>query len=223
MNVKSCFNILLLCTFALGCSNSESSRGEKNLPDDRTEVSEGVAVENANKLQTDTVSDVAAVSSDELQTDTLADNKQATSSDKAKKYIKPDFTENYKVNLTLPQLEIIDSKFYHLLDSLNTLEKKCMGSEIQGLHWTLNSFPDKVMELTMASGIGKGYKGYFYINNMLYLTSTDLSQVSRPSGKKKDFLFEGKNFIMVEDYSVYLLAKENNEVKIVKAYNLPCN
>jgi hypothetical protein len=223
MNRKICFYILLTSIFTLGCSNNESSRGDETLPNDKTEVSKSVALENANKLQTDTVADAATVSSDELQNDTIADNKQVDSSDKAKKYIKPDFEKTYKINLTLPQFEITDSKFYYILDSLNTLEKKCMGSEIHELHWTLNSFSDKVMELTMASGIGKGYKGYFYINKMLYLTSTDLSQVSRPTGKKKNFLFEGKSSIMVEDYSVYLFSKANNEVKIVKAYNLPCN
>lgn len=208
--------IPLVCLASFSCSKNESTKDVKVMPVERTEVSKRAAVDSAKKTKIDTIADNKA---------TIADNKRKTSSRKERKYIPPEPPKPYKVSLTLPQVEILNNGFYHVLDSLNTLEMKCMGSEVKrfNLHWVINSWSNEVLELTMESGIGKGYKGYFYINDMLFLLTTNQPQFFRPTSSKKEFVFKGINHIMTEDYSVYLFKEEGSKVILTEKYNLPCN
>ena len=134
-----------------------------------------------------------------------------------------EFLRAQEVHMTLTRIEVVEESFYHLLDSLVKREKKCMDSNIEGLHWTINEFQEDIYTLTLASEVIRRYEGFFYIDEMLFMTSADLPNVYKPTNKMKEFHFERDSLPYPEDYSVYLFTNFNGEIKIVESYLLPCD
>ncbi|MDT0648461.1 hypothetical protein RM545_17370 [Zunongwangia sp. F260] len=126
-------------------------------------------------------------------------------------------------NLALKEFQITESSFNSILDSIVKREKRCMTSSLSNLHWTIFELQENVYHLTMASDIGKAdFKGFFYVDGMLFLTSEKLAGFIKETGKTKEFTFEAKNMTDPEDYSAYFLANLEGKMNMVKSYPLPC-
>ena len=199
--------LLLFIISVFSCSDSLTSKEGKHKAD-KKQIREG---------------ELAAIEKS-IDTTTLRKEDSSTQTDiKIEISSHLEFLRAQEVHMTLTRLEIVEESFYHLLDSLVKREKECMDSNIEGLHWTINGFQEDIYALTLASEVRRRYKGFFYIDEMLFMTSADLPKVYKPTSKKKEFYFERDSLPYPEDYSVYLFSILNGEIKIVESYPLPCD
>jgi len=204
MNTKI-FIIVFLAIAMIGCKGNKSSN----------ENTIRVNAEDTIQLQPSS-NKIVKVDTKATKLDGIADGTLKDTSE--------DWTGTHKVKLELKEFEVMDSVLYSLLDSLVKSEKKCLSSNLSALHWTLFEWQENVYHLTMASDVGEAeYKGYFMIDNMLFLTTENLPKNLKQTGEFKKFEFEDKNFTYPEDYSTYLVANVNGQMKLIKSYTIPCD
>ena len=209
MNTKI-FILVFLAIAIIGCKVNTKSNDEK---------ATNISAANTIQLQPS-----IAIDSNKIdKVDTTA-TKLNVNVDDTSKDISGDWTGTHEVKLELKEFEVMDSVLYSILDSVVKLEKKCMKSNLSNLHWTLFEWQENVFHLTMSSDVGEAeYKGYFMIDNMLFLTAEYLPKKLKHTGEFKKFTFEDKNVPYPEDYSTYFFANVNGQMKLIKSYTMPCN
>jgi len=211
MNTKI-FILVFLAIAIIGCKGNTKSSDEKS-----THVSATDTIQ----LQPSMSITIGSNKIDKVDTTATKLNENA---DGTSKDISADWTGTHKVKLELKEFEVMDSVLYSLLDSIVKREKKCMKSNLSALHWTLFEWQENVFHLTMASDVGETeYKGYFMIDNMLFLTAEYLPKKLKQTGEFKKFTFEDKNFPYPEDYSSYFVANVSGQMKLIKSYTIPCD
>lgn len=209
--MKTKIYILVIFTIAfIGCKDTTKSTNESEVG---INVADTILIEPKNSIDSNKVEHTDKVNT-----------KKAINQVETTKELTVDWTGTHEIKLVLNEFRITDSLFYSLLDSLVKREKRCMNSTLSALHWTLFEWQEKVYHLTMSSDVGEAeYLGFFFIDNMLFLTAENLPEQFEQTGKSREFTFQDKNFPYPEDYSSYFIANMNGQMKLVKSYAFPCD